>query len=389
MSAREFVFRSKIARRMPDPVFDGCSRVTCMVRAKDVPQGLPLDPNPRAQNINRSVYKDVLASLLNEDCEPNTFHLKNKGITALARSVTKEAETDDVYVVRFDSGQGIVDGGHTYRVVLEGQKETELSDQQFVRFDFLLGVPEGLPTEIAGGLNTAVQVQEMSLANLEGDFKWIRDAMQGHQGADLIAYRENESDKALDVRTVVAFLTLFNIDLYPNDSTEYPIIAYSSKAAALSQFLSEKGKESFPKLARLLPEILILADVISSGARDKHNLAGGKGGKLAFMDGRTSGDYLFPFAGTSSKYRLMTGALFPMLGAFRWFVETGPDGKFRWKGSFEDVKRMWTSSAAELMRATQSTSDELGRNPNAIGKSRNHWSTLHSLIVKRDLMNQV
>jgi hypothetical protein len=39
------------------------------------------------------------------------------------------------------------------------------------------------------------------------------------------------------------------------------------------------------------------------------------------------------------------------------------------------------------MRATQETSEELARNPNAIGKSRNHWATLHSTVAKYQLIS--
>jgi hypothetical protein len=33
-------------------------------------------------------------------------------------------------------------------------------------------------------------------------------------------------------------------------------------------------------------------------------------------------------------------------------------------------------------------SDQMGRNPNAIGKSRSHWATLHTIVVKNDLMRR-
>ena len=48
--------------------------------------------------------------------------------------------------------------------------------------------------------------------------------------------------------------------------------------------------------------------------------------------------------------------------------------------------KRWTDSAAELMKATATASTELGRNPNAIGKSRNHWANLHARIAMLDLI---
>src|SRR4051812_49374499 len=79
-----FKFPVRVARRMPDPTFVGAQRHLFLVRAEDLPQGLPKAPNPRAQRTDRGVYKDVARSLLNEEGTPNTFHLKNKGITILA-----------------------------------------------------------------------------------------------------------------------------------------------------------------------------------------------------------------------------------------------------------------------------------------------------------------
>lgn len=383
MGSRQVVFVPQLARRMPDPVIAGAQRHILMVRAADVPRDIPLDPNPREQNIDRRVYRDVLESLMNAgDVEPNTFHLKNKGITAIAAAVRGG---DDRLIVTFDEGQGIVDGGHTYRIIQRGQDSEELPDEQFVKFEILVGVPSALVADIAGGLNTAVQVQEMSLANLEGKFDWIQKRLAGEPYESVIGYKENEPDKMLDVRDVVAFMTLFNIELYPNDGAEYPITAYRAKVTALQQYLAKP--DSFMRLSPILPDILRLSDLISFESRQLHNEAGGKGGKLAFMAHKARGQYDFPFIGKKSEYRLDNGALYPMLGAFRWMVEEGPDGKFRWKGTFEDVKVTWNEAGAELMRATQATSNEFSRNSNAIGKSRNHWATLHSIVIKHQLMS--
>jgi hypothetical protein len=42
--------------------------------------------------------------------------------------------------------------------------------------------------------------------------------------------------------------------------------------------------------------------------------------------------------------------------------------------------------AEELLRSVNQASVELGRNPNAVGKSKNLWSNLHRLVAMRDLM---
>ena len=92
----------------------------------------------------------------------------------------------------------------------------------------------------------------------------------------------------------------------------------------------------------------------------------------------------FVFIGKTGEYRLNRAALFPMLGAFRWMV-TDTRAASSWRGGFDQVLRIWDESASELMRATQATSEEYGRKLTALGKSRNHWATLHSTVAKKEL----
>jgi hypothetical protein len=390
-------FVADYARRIPDPTLRHAERHILFVRAQNVPDGLPKDPNPRAQKIDRSIYREVGAHLLNEDGTPNTFHLKNKGITLIAEKVERKNDDEHVYEVTFGARHGIVDGAHTYEIVRTNKpmiEELNAGDgegpsiDQFVKFEIMTGLPEDLVPEIARGLNTAVQVQEMSLADLRDEFDWIKKTIAGEPYADKIAFRENEQ-RMYDARDIVVLLDLFNITDFPNPGGEYPTRAFSSKAAVLSAYLEDRRKGSgtkFEKLQPLLKDILVLYDTISFEARELHNKAGGKGGKLAFMEGRERGKFPFPFIGTEGAYRLRRGALFPMLGAFRWMVEEGSDGKAQWIGGFDSVLKLWRELGGELMKATQATSDELGRNPNAVGKSRNHWANLHSTVAKYQLI---
>ena len=379
MSNRSFSLPSDYVRRLPDPVTKNAERYIAYVKAADVPPGIPLDPNPRGQNIDRLVYRDVRTSLLNQN-DPS-FHLKNKGITMIAERV--RATSGQPLEIRLGAQHGILDGGHTYKIILEGQEE-EVPDNQFVKFEILVGVDEELVTDIAGGLNTGIQVQQMSLANLDGQFAWIKERLSDPIYEAAIAYREND-DRPFDVRDVIAYMALFNIDLYPNDKSEYPITAYRAKSTTLKQFIDKP--DSYAKLKGILPEILELADTIRCEAPPLHNSAGGRAGGLAFVDQKQKGTYSFPFIERQSQSRLTSGALFPMLGGFRWMVEEADDGSIQWKGSFKEVKALWKKLGPELMKTTQETSGELGRKPNAIGKSRSHWATMHGIVLKEQLIS--
>jgi len=392
MSERKFRFEATYARRMPDPIYGrvGGERHILILNVEDVPEGVPKDPNPRNQRTDKGIYRDVQSSLLNEAGTANTFHLKNKGITAIAKGVEKLE--DDVYEIEFPPDYGIVDGGHTYKIVCENRElilernEGDAQVDQYVKFEILTGIPEELVPEIAGGLNTAVQVQEMSLAELRNEFEWIKDELGDQQYFEGIAFKENESGHT-DARDLVVMLDVFNISEWPNDGDRHPVRAFQSKAKVLDAYLESEKRASYEELRPILKDILVLHDTISMEARELHNKAGGKGGKLAFVETRERGKkYQFPFINKESDARLTRGARLPMLGAFRWMVTEDENGEYTWKGSFDDVLELWRETGAELMRATQSTSDDLSRQPNLVGKSRNHWATLHSTVAKRDLM---
>ena len=151
MASQSFTFFAPLARRVPDPVFfksNSTTRHIFFVPVRKVPKGLPLDPNARVPNINRRVYQQIERSLLNEDVTPGTFHLKHKGITIVAEKV--EQKREDQYVVTLAKGQGILDGGHTYEL-LTRDREEELPENQFVKFEILTNVEEEWIVEIAAG----------------------------------------------------------------------------------------------------------------------------------------------------------------------------------------------------------------------------------------------
>lgn len=389
----KFLFKTAFARRLPDPVLPGVNRHILVVPVRLVPSGLPFDPNPRAPNIDRGIWREIRKHLLNEDGSPNTFHLKNKGVTLIASKV--ERLNDDTYSVVMKKGDGIVDGGHTYSLLVESldeiakrfpDDEIENEFSQFVKFEVLTGIESDLASEIAGGLNTAIQVQSYSLASLRNGFDWIKDELKGETYSEAIAFHEND-EGPMDVRDALVMLDLFNVHLFPNDMMmEHPVRAYSSKTKVLEVYL--KNEDAYKSLRPILNDILRLHDIVRLEARDKHNEAGGRGGKLAFVEQRQRGVFEFPFTGASSMYRLHRAALLPMLAGFRWMVKLDSDGLAQWDGGFDEVRSVWNACGSSMMRATQETSEENKRKVHAIGRSRNHWSGLHTIVAKTQLMRR-
>lgn len=386
-----FILRTRFARRIPDPTFRGSvERHIFFASALDIPRGISKEANPREQRTDKSIWRDIRKHLLNQMGTPNTFHLKNKGITILASSV--ERLEDDRYEITIPEGGGIVDGGHTYDLVVSALEEIEESIEseedpvdQFVKVEVLTGLEPSLVTEIAGGLNTAVQVQKYSLENLNSSFDWIKEALEDKPYAAHIAFRENETT-AYDVRDILVFLDMFNTAAFPRDGSEHPVRAYTSKSSVLEHYVKAR-EEQYEPLRQILPDILELHDRISIEARDLHNQAGGRAGRTTIFKGRTRGEYEFHFTGQTSRYKLDNGALYPMLAAFRWMVVVDPvTGLARWDGGFESVLRVWRACGADLVRATLGTGAELGRKAANIGRSKNHWVNLYNIVGMRYML---
>src|SRR5688572_27293811 len=96
--------------------------VHAYVSVSDLPDNIPLDPDPRAPKSTGEVPKRIKSSLLSND---GKFHLKNRGITISV----KHCELDNkrnVLTLTIPDGEeqwGILDGAHTYRCINEGVAE--------------------------------------------------------------------------------------------------------------------------------------------------------------------------------------------------------------------------------------------------------------------------
>ncbi|MCH8144451.1 MAG: AIPR family protein, partial [Gemmatimonadetes bacterium] len=135
MTDKSFRFRPAYARRIPDPNFKNtynAEKHIFLMPVGKLPSGIGLDPNARNPKIRKRVYQQVEESLLNQDgSEPNTFHLKNKGIVMIAATVQQVG--DNEYDVTMQTGvHGIVDGGHTYALIQKNQTDGVLPEHQYV-----------------------------------------------------------------------------------------------------------------------------------------------------------------------------------------------------------------------------------------------------------------
>jgi hypothetical protein len=396
MTTMKIVLRPTFARRMPDPVYQTNPIIIhhfFWVPAHTLVEDVSYGPNARMPNTRKHIYKRVDESLLNIDCLPNSFHLKNLGISINASAVHKIA--DDKYEVELPDVEvhGVLNGGHTLDLIKKRIKDGSIPHSQFIKIEVRTGIPDEWLPEIAGGLNTALQVEDMSLDDLKGAFEWMKDDLLLEPYFGAIAWSENDRGE-YDARDLVSLATCFHIGLYPNDKGVHPVEAYEKKSKALDTFREDfelNDGEEFKKLRPILKDILLLHDVIQMEFAKYHLKNGGKPRSLKIMDKKPEESkvgFPFVFSGKQAKERLQTGALYPILAAFRWMVEEDAEGNYAWRGGFQNVLARWKDTAPELARKTQERSKELGNNSNAIGKSRTHWDTLHQTVAFRDLMSK-
>jgi hypothetical protein len=394
--------RAHEMRRISHPVFSTVHKYWFTVAAKDYPQGISTSVNARDPvGLNRRVYKDVRSSLDGLTATLGTFDLMNKGITILARSVKmvdKEGGLFDL-VVDDDEG-GIVDGAHTAKIIESANEEGTTPDEQYVEVYVRTGVDSDLVSDIARGLNTGIQVAPQSIYNIAGVFDWLKAEIEDEPYASKISWRESD-DEDYDVRDLIAILEVFNIFDFPNGVNEakHPIAAYEKWSMPLRKFADdyEEHKDTladskYYRLRKLLKQGLVLYDHIRRDFREIRNDAGGQAGKMNIIE-EASGkrEFDFPFAGLSgNKYRLTKGATFPILAAFRAYVEEHPKtGEARWRGGFEKVLEVWRESGPNLVDETFQLTREGKRNPDQIGKDRKHWANLYMRLQVRLLQERL
>ena len=163
---------------------------------------------------------------------------------------------------------GIVDGGHTNALIEKNLDNENLPENQFVNVEVRVGIPESFIPEIAGGLNTSVQVQDMSLDHLKGMFEWLKKILISEPYFDQLAWSENDVGE-FDARDLIAMLTMFNVELYPNDKDDHPVMSYEKKSLALKQF--EKKQDTYRRMEPIIKDIFEFHDIVRQSAGELYN----------------------------------------------------------------------------------------------------------------------
>jgi len=375
----DFTFPVFAFRKIPDPINEArYGRHYCIAKVSDIPLDLPMDTNPRKQNLNTNVAKKIESGLLGEDTG-QIFHLLNRGLLISAASVFYDNRTNQLTLMLPDSDKhGLVDGGHTYEIIK--RNIPNLPWDQFITIEIMTGIEDDF-TSIAGARNTSVQVKDKSLAELEGKLNVIKGLVAGTPFEHDINYVEFDI-KEIDVLDVIAILTMFHNEI---NSNQNPVYCYSAKNLTLVKYL--KDPQAYCRLGLISKDIFKLHDHIKRSMRELYSKkTGGDFGKLKEI-GYKNGQSKFPLKFSPRqdgviekiKYDIPSGFVYPILGALRFLLIENEHGFYTWRTDpfkFYDKK-----VGPELIDLTMEASKELGRNPMAVGKSARHWNGLYNQVA--------
>jgi RNA polymerase-binding transcription factor DksA len=351
-----------------DAVKPGIVHYAGFVPVTALPTDLPNRPNLRDTNLKSPVSKDVKASL---DANDGEFHLKNKGITVVASSVAVVSPGVVEVAIDAASDDGILDGGHTYKIIQSSIAEGVSLGKQYVWLAVRVNVAGALRAKMAEGLNKTTAVSSASLANRLGEFEWLKSLLPESATAR-VAWRQNDKR---DVKADELIAELYAVNAYTSD----PHVAYGSRAKALSALRADRSK--FDSHAALSYDALKLYERIQHHFADwaLKNLS-----KRA-IESRSAKLTTGPVfdESLSKRYdKLARGVALPILSAFRaCVVDLNPGYGF--DRTYEDLCALLEAATPALqaqLTELWSRADIAG-DPGAFGKKADVWESL-SLVLE-------
>lgn len=364
---------------------------------KDLPANIPTTPNPRQPDIDAKPCKQMFETL---DAEPEYFTDCNRGLLLAAEKVFFPDSNENGKKIIIDFGVdeegvprgGLVDGGHTYAVL-----KKKMSDESLAELPIFVTIIEGaeeFATKLARARNTSVQVTDKSIANLENEFKGIKQALGKYSGK--VIYFENEN-KGEDVATfqieeLIALMTALNKDLYNNSNQ--PTVVYTGVASCFNKWLNAKNRPTYEKLYSILPSIVEVYEYLYANFETYAKQAGIKiFGRINGVEthrgkgeNRKMVSIKLPFTDQIVRYRLSKGFSMPIFAALR-FLLVEKEGQIDWSVSPKEfLDKHGKTLVGQVLEAH---TREYGSNPNKTGKSKVLWQNIANSVVINSLQEQL
>jgi len=289
------------------------------------------------------------------------FHLLNRGATVIAEDGKLDQE---LLNVEFGSAKkrGLIDGGTTIGALVDAladgfTQNAEKEDSQFFRVQVFCGRwTDEEVVDLAEALNTSVQVDSFSIANLAGAFDWIKEALRKNRAGFKVSYFTNDEGE-VGVDDIVQWLALFMMD--------EPHTAYSSKEKCLEYF--EANIAEYKKCEAVLLDIVKLSEYVPFQSKLLYNASGNhKFGRLGIIADSTKGStYKLPVLGETIDYAPHKAWVFPLLASLKPLLDKSTT-PFKWrKDPFKVFDRLSSELVTKVNRSygALQTFNAVGKNP--------------------------
>lgn len=356
-----------------------------LVNMKDLPEGIPLDVNPRVPKMATNVAK----RLINAVIEPETdFYINNRGIVISAKSFSFNSVESEVSIDIGDTedendkyNYGILDGGHTYKAIMQNRDNIPEDIEKYVRIEVITNVIN--ITRLSDARNTSIQVSDIALFNLEDSFEDIRDAIKNEVYADYVAYKDNEN-KPINISELLRLMYAFDIIKYPDDVLA-PIQSYSGKAQVFKRYKDAYNTPFYKSLTKQLPKLVKLYDVIEKELPEKYNeykknlgVASPRFGAVKGVENVEKGAET-SFLNETTNYSISSGYIYPIFGAFRSLLRFDEEkGEVAW---IFDPIYIWNQVGTSIAQNTFESSN----NPQLAGKDKQLWLSNYRIVETQSL----
>lgn len=381
----KLTFRAKSFKKMEDPFSKegGHIKYICYAQVNTIPRVLEdwMRTNPREPKMTTNVAKEIKRSLQ----ENRNFHELNRGVVLSVDKVTYDNKEGEVEIVLDDPEiHGNIDGGHTLKAIFELNEKGFIEENRYVFLEIFTGIDS--PVELAAARNTSVQVDLKSIEELKKSFDVIKEVLEPLPFSKRIAYKmnehyNNEEIESIDVREVLAVISMFSQTLYPYKNTDgtlndqQPIQCYTGKETTLKKFVDLEKNER-DKMIRNMEGILEGIFEIWENIEinfNKYSLEAGKRYTSRKYAKHNDEEIVSKslFGEKDMHYVVPKGMIYPIVGSFRALIKINPEtNEYEWN---KDPKFILDKMAAKLVGIVL---DEKADNPELIGKNANLWSNL-------------
>jgi hypothetical protein len=405
-------------RSIKDPNNEHVRIAHAIVNINDLPQDIPLDPDPRRPKDKGAVPKRIISSLKTDD---GRFHLLNRGITISVKHYDFDNKRNllTLAIPEEDERYGIIDGGHTYHAITksvgeerdrlrkvaeaagtDGNKgrlpaETVFGDQ-FVHIEILEGIESHL-ADIAEARNFSVALKPWTLANYREKFEWLLEALGKDYARDIIRVSEND-EQPVGILDVVQVLGAINPILFSEEKPAQD--AYKNVGKLLEYFIDEDDKYGFKKLAPVSRDILHLYDYIRDNFREKYNAPDETGKRGLFLARKEAQEaqkkraakskatyyWLDPASGPKIGDAVIDkGLAIPLISGFRVLLEER-DGALAW---LTDPIKFFDEYGTKLVRTIMNVSENVNNDPHTVGRDPQVYRQLTSEVRRWYLEGQI